>query len=98
MQTGDFAETPLKLHSNIIRKNKTKRESPTENVKQMKTFVNTQPPRKQKVFSTYVTAVATLTCRGVVSVITLCNHPFSMGRESGEKMRLCLLEQASSSR
>lgn len=89
LQTGDFAGTLIKLHSNIFREKNASNLQKT-NPNKRRHLSTRKPSRTQKVFSAYVTAVATLTCRVVISVITLCNHSFSMGRESGGKTALVL--------
>lgn len=94
LQTGDFAGAPEKLQSNMFAKKKSKARHIQKNVTNKQSNLLTHNTHEEQVFSTCVTAATTLTCWLVISVITLCNHSFSMERD--RKKCLCLWEQASS--
>lgn len=57
-----------------------------KNVTNKQSNLLTHNTHKEQVFSACVTAAATLTCWLVISVITLCNHSFSTGRERKKKV------------
>lgn len=81
LQTGDFAGAPEKLQSNMFAKKKSKARHIQKNVTNKQSNLLTHNTHEEQVFSTCVTAATTLTCWLVISVITLCNHSFSMERD-----------------